>query len=49
MLIPGKAAPFSPRPHRPQPALRVVCCLWPTLSTKSPSKPIHLSSEATHG
>jgi hypothetical protein len=49
MLTPGKVIPFCPRHDGLQPALRVACCRWPTLSTKSPSRPISLSSEAAHG
>jgi hypothetical protein len=49
MLTPGKVIPLYPPHSGLQPALRVACCRWPTLSTKSTSWPICLSSEATHG
>jgi hypothetical protein len=49
MLTSGKVIPFYPPYDRRQPALRVVCCRWRTLSTKSSSRRICLSSEATHG
>jgi hypothetical protein len=49
MLTPGKVIPFYPRYDGRQPALRVVCCRWRTLSTKSPSKPACLISEVAHG
>jgi hypothetical protein len=49
MLTSGKVIPFYLRHDGLQPALRVTCCRWPTLSTKSPSRTICLSSEADHG
>jgi len=49
MLNPGTIILFSPRYDGRQPAPRIACCRRPTLSTKSPSRPISLSSEAAHG
>jgi hypothetical protein len=49
MLIPGKLIPSCPRHDGLQPPLRIACCLWLALSAKSPSRPIHFSSEVAHG
>jgi hypothetical protein len=49
MLTPGKVIPLYSSHDGPQPTLDVACCCWPTLSTKSSSRPISLSSEAAHG
>jgi hypothetical protein len=49
MLTSGKVIPFYPPDDGPQPTLRVARCCWPTLSTKSSSRPLCLSSEAAHG
>jgi hypothetical protein len=49
MLTPGKVIPlYSPR-YGLQPAIPIVCCCWPALSTKSCYGPMPLSSEATYG
>jgi len=49
MLTPGKVIPFYTPQDGLQTTSRVACRLWPTQSPKSPSRPICLSSEATHG
>jgi hypothetical protein len=49
MLTSGKVIHFYLPHNLLQPALRVARCCWPTLSTKSSSRPLCLSSEADHG
>jgi hypothetical protein len=42
MLTPGKVIPLYSPNDGPLPALHLACCRWPTLSTKSSSRPISL-------
>jgi hypothetical protein len=49
MLTTRKVIAVSPQSHGPQPAIYAVCCRYPTISAKSSSKSMHLSSAATHG